>query len=1038
MDAIASFFGRNGFLPHGYCFQWSPNLLWAMVVADVAIALAYFSIPLALVSFIRRRPGLRQQLGGVPWLFSAFIFACGLTHVMGVWTLWQPDYGLEALTKAGTAGLSVVTALALWPLIPRALKIPSVLDLQSAIARLEAEIGRRRSAEQHALDIEQSLAVTLASIEAGFIATDRAGRVTRMNEVAERITGWTQAEALGRSVMEVYDREGRPPELAASNAVDLVLQRGPAGETVHDAVCIARDGRRTTVELRSGIKRDDNGAVRGLVTVFRDVTLSRQAEAELPRLAAIVESSDDAIIGCTLDGRISSWNRAAEGMFGQRAQDAIGTSIEALYPPGGAVQPMEGLQALARGERIPAFDAVGRSGDGRRLDLSVSLSPVLDRRGRIVGASKIVRDMSERRRDTAALRESEARLRFTLEAGQVGSWDMDLETGVIRRSLMHDRCFGYDEPVAHWTPADALRHMHPEDRGAFVDGFADAMATGQDWRPECRVIWPDGSLHWVAGRGSLFSDGNGRRRMLGIISDITQSKLAEQGRLLTEQLAAENRQIQAASRMKSQFLANMSHELRTPLNAVIGFADLLHAGAVPADSPKHREFLGHIGSSGRHLLQLINDVLDLSKVETGHLEFFVEPVDLPKLMADVGAVLFSGKQAQRLQFTLQVDPALAEVDIDPGRFKQALFNYLSNAIKFTPDGGKVTVRAMPDGDAHMRLEVEDTGIGIAAEDLPRLFVEFQQLDAGLNKQHAGTGLGLALTRSMVEAQGGTVGVRSVLGQGSVFHLVLPCTAAQLPVRPRRLLLLDDPAHGAVAGSLGAAGFAVDVAASGQDALRHAATHAYDGITLGLDLPDRSGLGVLAALRQTALNQATRVVGLSIATDAQARVLFPITDLLEKPLLTDQVLQALAACGLQRDSGACVMVIDDDPLALALMDATLRSAGLRPRRWTDGRQALRELDAVRPAAIVLDLMMPGFDGFDVLQALSTRPDWQAIPVFVWTSMLLTDPELADLAQSAQAILQKGGGGLALLVQRLLHAGPAATAAAPAPVDDGALQ
>jgi signal transduction histidine kinase len=187
---------------------------------------------------------------------------------------------------------------------------------------------------------------------------------------------------------------------------------------------------------------------------------------------------------------------------------------------------------------------------------------------------------------------------------------------------------------------------------------------------------------------------------------------------------------------------------------------------------KNTEFLGYIGTSGRHLLQLINDVLDLSKVEAGKLEFFPERLDLQALIGEVRDILHTAIARKRIEVSIEVDGALGEVSLDAARLKQALFNYLSNAIKFTPEGGRVMVRAMAEGPAHLRIEVEDTGIGIATTDLARLFTEFQQLDAGLGKQHQGTGLGLAVTRRLVEAQGGRVGVTSRLGRGSVFRLVL--------------------------------------------------------------------------------------------------------------------------------------------------------------------------------------------------------------------------------------------------------------------------
>jgi DNA-binding response OmpR family regulator len=247
----------------------------------------------------------------------------------------------------------------------------------------------------------------------------------------------------------------------------------------------------------------------------------------------------------------------------------------------------------------------------------------------------------------------------------------------------------------------------------------------------------------------------------------------EDVKLRSLELEADNARIQEANRLKSEFLANMSHELRTPLNAIIGFTQLLHDGEVTADMPEHHEFLGDILASGRHLLQLINDVLDLSKVEAGKLDFSPEPIDLPALLAEVLGILQASATAKRIAVRSDLDPALTDLVVDPGRLKQVLYNYASNALKFTPAGGRVTIRAYAQGDLVFRLEVEDTGIGIEASDLKRLFVEFQQLDAGLAKQHAGTGLGLALTRRLVEAQGGVVGATSTVGQGSIFHAILP-------------------------------------------------------------------------------------------------------------------------------------------------------------------------------------------------------------------------------------------------------------------------
>jgi PAS domain S-box-containing protein len=758
------------FLPHGYCFAWTPGLLWSMVGADSLIAAAYFSIPIAIVSVVRRRGD--SSLHWIPWLFSGFIFACGITHVMDVWTIWQPYYRAQTLAKGLTAAISIVTAVALWRLIPSILAVPRVSQLQEAIRSLEAEAARRLQAEDSLLDSRQGLAVTLASIGAGFIATDREGRVTHMNAVAGQLTGWGESEARGRILWDVFVRADRPPHYRAANPVDLMQEQNITIDAAHHVEVLARSGGRTEVEVKADLIRGADGGVRGAVMVFRDTSRLARAEAEARRLAAIVESSNDAIIGKDRAGNITTWNPAAQAMFGYAPEEVVGRSVLTLVPASCEAQERRNLATLAGGSRVPTFDTMGLAKDGSEFHVSVTVSPILDAGGTVVGASRIARDVSVARRAEAALRDSEAKLRFIMDAARIGEWDLDLRTGIGRQSALHAQCFGYQQPVPGWGMEQFKRHLHADDR-ATVERLLAAAAAGGPLRFDGRVIWPDRSVHWIAVHGSVLAENGRPTRMLGIVMDITEQKLAEDARHMALRLEAENQQIQEASRLKSLFLANMSHELRTPLNAIIGFSDLLHSGAVSFDSPKHREFIGHIAASGRHLLQLINDILDLSKVESGKFQIVPQPVDLRVLLKEVRDVFHAAIQRKSVnlveQFDASLDPALR---VDPARLKQALCNYVSNAIKFTPNGGRVVIRAMPEGAARFRVEVEDDGIGIAEADLPKLFNEFQQLDAGLNKQHQGTGLGLALTRRLVEAQGGRVGVRSVLGRGSIFFLTM--------------------------------------------------------------------------------------------------------------------------------------------------------------------------------------------------------------------------------------------------------------------------
>ena len=253
-------------------------------------------------------------------------------------------------------------------------------------------------------------------------------------------------------------------------------------------------------------------------------------------------------------------------------------------------------------------------------------------------------------------------------------------------------------------------------------------------------------------------------------------RLADELRRRNRELSAQNMLVLEATRMKSEFMANMSHELRTPLNAIIGFTELMYDGRVTPDSPHHREFLGEVLTASRHLLRLINDVLDLAKVEAGKMDFTPEAFDVSALAEEVRDTLRTLAARKKLRIDIDVQPGLREVYLDRSRLKQVFYNYLSNAIKFTDEGGSIVIRACPEGADEFRIEVEDTGIGIREEDIGRLFSQFHQLDSTTGKKYGGTGLGLALTSRILEAQGGRHGVRSVLGKGSTFFAVLPRAA----------------------------------------------------------------------------------------------------------------------------------------------------------------------------------------------------------------------------------------------------------------------
>jgi signal transduction histidine kinase/CheY-like chemotaxis protein len=547
----------------------------------------------------------------------------------------------------------------------------------------------------------------------------------------------------------------------------------------------------------------------------------------------------------------------------------------------------------------------------------------------------------------------------------------------------------------------------------------------------------DGTELPIADSGAPIRDPDGAiSGVVLVFRDQTEERRTEEMRNNSLRLEADNARIQEASRLKSEFLANMSHELRTPLNAIIGFAELIHDGDVRPDMPEYAEFVGDILTSGRHLLQLINDVLDLSKVEAGKLQFHTEPVDLSALIGEVLGILRTSIASKGIRITSRVDVGVTDVVLDAARFKQVLYNYVSNAIKFTPENGRISVRVQPDegGPAAFRLEVEDTGIGIAPEDIGRLFVEFQQLDAGAAKQHSGTGLGLALTKRLVEAQGGTVGVRSTLGMGSTFYAIFPRQAtigAPMP-EPRSVpglhigaptvLVIEDNAHdqATLVRTLVEAGYSVETAATGAQALARCRERTFDAITLDLLLPDMSGLDVLRAIRSDdgsynsninhsndhRKNSDVPVIVITVVTEHGAVAGFAVHDLLAKPIDSTMLLASLARADISREQSGTILVVDDDLGSRRLMAATLDQLGYRSNCVPNGDGGLRMAQEAAPLAVVLDLLMPGMDGFEFLERFRQLPLCRCVPVLIWTVKDLSTNEYARLRTSAQGVISKG--------------------------------
>ena len=518
-----------------------------------------------------------------------------------------------------------------------------------------------------------------------------------------------------------------------------------------------------------------------------------------------------------------------------------------------------------------------------------------------------------------------------------------------------------------------------------------------------------------------------------LLSELSAERDMVQAR--ARELESKNREVERANRLKSEFVANMSHELRTPLNSILALSQILDDELDGELNGEQHKQITIIERNGQNLLRLINDILDLSKIESGKLELLPTAFSVVALLEQVQTTVLPLLGAKPVRFAWEGAPDVPEMYTDENKLKQILLNLLSNAVKFTErgvisvharNGREVGGKARP-GDGWVSFEVADTGIGIAADDLPTIWEEFQQVDGSLSRRYEGTGLGLAIVRRLVQLMGGDIAVESVVGRGSTFcfsvPVHLPAAAPQrseeatpvveaprwrLPAGNKPLVLVvdDEPEVLYILEKyLRDEGYDIAVAHTGDEAIAKARELHPFAITLDVMLPGRDGWEVIQTLKSDESTADIPIIVLSMLDNRQLGYSLGASDYLVKPVSRNDLLERLERIKNGHPL-VSVLVVDDDPIEQRVLATTFHDIGMEVTSCLDGPSALLWLETHQPDLITLDLMMPGMDGFSVLEVIKAQSKLQTIPILIITAKEITAQDRARLNNATASVIQKG--------------------------------